>query len=196
MNTTSQITVLFSGTIHTPLGEMQAAANEGENAALCGLWFVDKNKIDKNKIKLVDFKNADALCENEGRSRSSLRLFDKLKLWLDAYFAGKKNLPPLPLAPAGTAFQQKVWKLLLGIPYGQTATYGEIAKKAAPKARLNKSNAAGLYARAVGNAVGRNPIAILIPCHRVIGADGSLTGFAGGLERKRALLKLEGVYTL
>jgi methylated-DNA-[protein]-cysteine S-methyltransferase len=185
--------MMLTCTIDTPLGKMQAATSEGDDAALCGLWFVDKNKM-----KLADLKNMDtnALCESAERRRPACLLFNNLRFWLDSYFAGKKNLPPLPLAPEGTAFQQKVWKLLLDIPYGQTAAYGEIAKKVAPKTRLNKNDAAGLYARAVGNAVGRNPISIIIPCHRVIGADGSLTGFASGLERKRALLELEGAYTL
>ena len=100
--------------------------------------------------------------------------------WLDRYFSGTnpKTLPPLK--PQGTAFQQKVWQELLKIPYGETTTYGTIAR------RLNCRSA-----QAIGQAVHRNPIAIIIPCHRVIGADGSLTGYASGLEIKLQLLKIE-----
>ncbi|WP_342662828.1 methylated-DNA--[protein]-cysteine S-methyltransferase [Nocardioides insulae] len=103
---------------------------------------------------------------------------------LAAYFAGELTDFDLPLAAEGTEFQHLVWAELRRIGYGSTATYGEIA------ARLGKSNAAS---RAVGLANGRNPIPIVVPCHRVIGADGTLTGYAGGLDRKRVLLALEGV---
>ncbi|WP_349016717.1 methylated-DNA--[protein]-cysteine S-methyltransferase [Nocardioides sp. QY071] len=101
---------------------------------------------------------------------------------LDEYFAGDRTEFDLPLAPAGSAWQRSVWAQLLGIGYGETASYGEIA------ARLGKTNAAS---RAVGTANGANPIPIVIPCHRVIGANGTLTGYAGGLERKQLLLDLE-----
>ena len=101
--------------------------------------------------------------------------------WLDAYFAGARpELCSLPLAPEGTAFQQRVWRALLEIPYGETESYGALAK------RLHSAPRAG------GAAVGRNPVSILIPCHRVLSADGALHGYAGGLERKRFLLTLEG----
>ena len=104
------------------------------------------------------------------------------RLWLDAYFAGERpDAGALPLLPRGTDFQRAVWRELRTIPYGETRRYGEIA------ARLGSS------ARAVGSAVGRNPISLIIPCHRVLGAKGALTGYAGGLERKEALLALEGV---
>ena len=106
---------------------------------------------------------------------------------LDDYFAAARTGFDLPLAPAGTAFQVQVWEQLTRIPYGRTISYGELARRIAnPSA-----------SRAVGLANGRNPIAVIVPCHRVIGADGSLTGFGGGLDRKRALLALEqGVLTL
>ena len=101
--------------------------------------------------------------------------------WLDAYFAGERpDIGRVPLDPAGTDFQRRVWQALTGILYGETLSYGELAR------RLCSS------ARAVGAAVGRNPISILIPCHRVLGKNGGLTGYAGGLERKAALLTLEG----
>ena len=101
---------------------------------------------------------------------------------LTAYFNGELKVFNLPLAPHGTEFQQRVWKELLEIEHGETASYGQIA------ARLGHTNAAS---RAVGLANGRNPIPIVIPCHRVIGADGSLTGYAGGMDRKQTLLELE-----
>ena len=101
---------------------------------------------------------------------------------LAQYFAGERTEFDLPLAPRGTDFQQRVWAELRQIGYGETASYGEIAR------RLGLTNAAS---RAVGTANGRNPIPIIVPCHRVIGADGTLTGYAGGIERKRVLLDLE-----
>ena len=94
-----------------------------------------------------------------------------------------------PLAPVGTTFQQAVWEILKTIPYGGTTTYGAIAK------RLEKSTGKRMSAQAVGGAVGRNPISLLIPCHRVIGADGSLMGYAGGLDKKEYLLRTEGFYS-
>ncbi|WP_028472101.1 methylated-DNA--[protein]-cysteine S-methyltransferase [Nocardioides alkalitolerans] len=101
---------------------------------------------------------------------------------LTSYFAGELQAFTLPLAPVGTPFQQRVWKELVAIGYGETASYGEIAR------RLGMTNAAS---RAVGLANGRNPVPVVIPCHRVIGADGSLTGYAGGVDRKQTLLDLE-----
>lgn len=114
-------------------------------------------------------------------------ILNQTKRWLDQYFAGDAPSPAeLPLRPAGTEFRQLIWKLLLQIPYGQTVSYGSLAKKAA--AILDKPR---MSAQAVGGAVGANPIAIVIPCHRVVGSDGDLTGYAGGLHYKRALLELE-----
>ena len=124
--------------------------------------------------------------QQEGREPQYLsqdqepQVFADTRLWLDLYFGGEKPDFIPSLNPQGTLFQQKVWRELLTIPYGQTTTYGAIAK------RLNCRSA-----QAVGQAIHRNPIAIIIPCHRVIGADGSLTGYAAGLDFKRELLKLE-----
>ena len=116
-------------------------------------------------------------------------LIRKAFLWLDRYFAGEQPaISDIPLAPQGSAFRQVIWKLLCEIPYGETTTYGTLAEKAAPL--LGKEHMASL---AVGGAVGHNPISVIIPCHRVVGANGSLTGYAGGLDRKIALLKHEGV---
>ena len=114
-------------------------------------------------------------------------ILTRAKCWLDAYFSGEAPSPAdLPLRPEGTAFRMLVWDLLLEIPYGKTVSYGDLAKKAADV--LGKPR---MSAQAVGQAVGANPIAIVIPCHRVLGADGSLTGYAGGIHYKKALLQLE-----
>ena len=102
--------------------------------------------------------------------------------WLDVYFSGREPsfMPPIRLR--GTAFQQKVWRELMAVPYGRTVSYGELGRRVGCRS-----------AQAVGGAVGRNPVAVIVPCHRVVGADGSLTGYAYGLDRKRRLLQLEGI---
>ena len=110
-------------------------------------------------------------------------MLEAVEVWLSEYFAG--NIPEItfPLAPKGTPFQQSVWALLRKIPYGKSVTYGDLARQ------LGRT----MSAQAVGQAVGRNPVSILIPCHRVLGANGTLTGFGGGLDAKRYLLTLEGI---
>ncbi len=119
--------------------------------------------------------------ETENVVEGNNAFLDEVKVWLDDYFAGKNpELSRLTLAPEGTAFQKKVWAILAQIPYGQTMTYGEIATK------LNCASA-----QAVGGAVGKNPLSIIVPCHRVLGSQGQLTGYAGGVERKRWLLEHE-----
>ncbi|MBQ8834531.1 MAG: methylated-DNA--[Oscillospiraceae bacterium] len=107
----------------------------------------------------------------------------RAKQWLDAYFRGEDRPVDFSLAPEGSEFQKKVWDILLTIPYGKTLSYGTIARMLGEK----------MSAQAVGGAVGRNPISILIPCHRVVGAQGQLTGYAGGLDKKRWLLDHEGI---
>ena len=119
-------------------------------------------------------------------TQKDLPVFREVCRWLDVYFAGRDPGALPPLALHGTAFQQAVWNILRGIPYGTTTTYGGIA------ARIAAARGGRMSAQAVGGAVGRNPISILIPCHRVIGTDGSLTGYAGGLDKKEYLLELEG----
>ena len=151
----------------TPLGKIQAAAMDN---ALIGLWFIGQKyfPVDaKLWLKEPDYP-----------------VFVSLKTWLNDYFASKNPKIKINLALSGTDFQQQVWKLLREIPYGKMSTYGAIAAKLS-------SGGKKASAQAVGGAVGHNPISILIPCHRVIGSDGSLTGYAGGLDKKRALLELE-----
>ena len=109
------------------------------------------------------------------------------KLWLDAYFRGEDPDIKVPLNLEGTPFQRQIWQLLLTIPFGETRTYGFLAREAAAKMRREK-----MSAQAVGQAVGKNPVSILVPCHRVVGAGGALTGYASGLEKKRWLLCHEG----
>jgi methylated-DNA-[protein]-cysteine S-methyltransferase len=120
--------------------------------------------------------------EVDPASVEDVRAFGDVTRQLDEYFAGSRRSFDLPLAPAGTAFQSRVWDALARIPWGTTVTYGELA------VRAGRPGAA----RAVGAAVGRNPISIVVPCHRVVGADGTLTGYAGGVDRKAFLLALEG----
>lgn len=118
----------------------------------------------------------------ETSNNQDLPIFKETRRWLDFYFSGKKPDFMPSLKPQGTPFQQKVWQELLTIPYGQTTTYGAIAKRLCCRS-----------AQAIGQAIHHNPIAIIIPCHRVIGADGSLTGYASGLAVKRKLLQMEGI---
>ena len=156
-------------TIPTPLGEMIALE---EQNALCGLWFAGE-------------KHAPAVA-GEWVYDPDLPLFAELRQQLDSYFNGSLREFDLPLAPAGTPFRMAVWELLRAIPAGSTITYGALARQMAEQ-RGGRLPAA----QAVGGAVGHNPLTIIVPCHRVVGADGSLTGYAGGLERKAALLALE-----
>jgi len=140
---------------------------------LVGLW------LEKQKYSL-----SEAMTE-----KNELSIFYATKNWLDRYFAGEKpTLSELAIAPVGGKFRQEVWAILCEIPYGEVVTYGDIAKKIAVK--MNKKN---MSSQAIGGAVGHNPISIIIPCHRVVGANGSLTGYGGGIRRKQKLLELEGV---
>ena len=114
-------------------------------------------------------------------------VFSQAKNWLDSYFSGNPAEISFPLNPQGTAFQKQVWEILLTIPYGETTTYGTLAREMARRTGRER-----MSAQAVGQAVGKNPISILIPCHRVVGAGGKLTGYAGGLAKKEWLLRHEG----
>ena len=175
----------FTVILETPLGKVQAAAQED---AICGLWFIGQKYFPAGTEKWIN--------------KPGYPVFASLKAWLKDYFAEKNPEITFKLSPAGTVFQQSVWKLLKKIPYGKTTTYGAIAEKLKEKKApggeqkfsepaLAGARPAATGAQAVGGAVGHNPVSILIPCHRVLGADGSLTGYAGGLDRKCALLGLE-----
>ncbi|MDY0391136.1 methylated-DNA--[protein]-cysteine S-methyltransferase [Desulfobulbus oligotrophicus] len=132
-----------------------------------------------------------ATVQNKVLTPSDLPVFTLVKQWLDRYFAGEKPaISELPLSPRGSAFRTAVWDMLCAIPYGQVTTYGAIARAMA--AKLHKER---MSSQAVGGAVGHNPISIIIPCHRVVGSNGSLTGYAGGIDKKIQLLELEGVDT-
>ena len=156
----------------SPLGEMIMAADE---EGLTGLWFAEQKYFD-----VVELRN----CQEK-----DLPIFDDVKRWLDGYFQGKNPNFNLPLHLVGTEFQKRVWQILYQIPYGQTVTYGDIAKMLATDMGIGK-----VSAQAVGGAVGHNKISIIVPCHRVVGAKGNLTGYAGGLDKKIALLQLENAY--
>ena len=153
----------------SPLGGITLAS---DGNALTGLWFDGQ-------------KYFAATLDTEHRE-TALPVFAEADRWLDLYFSGKAPDFTPPLSMKTTAFRRAVWELLLTIPYGSTMTYGEIAALLAQKRGLPR-----ISARAVGGAVGHNAISLIIPCHRVVGADGSLTGYAGGLDRKRRLLALE-----
>lgn len=155
----------------SPIGSLTAASN---GAALTGLWF-DGQKYFGSTL-------------TEEYEERDLPVFAKTKDWLDLYFYGENPDFMPPLAVSGSDFRKSVWNILRQIPYGQTMTYGEIAKKMA-----RQMGTAQMSAQAVGAAVGRNPISILIPCHRVVGSNGSLTGYAAGIDKKSALLALEKV---
>ena len=156
----------------SPVGTLTLAS---DREALTGLW------LEGQKYFPADLSRADA-------RRGDTPALAAARRWLDRYFAGERPAPSeLELRPGGTAFQRMVWARLCRIPWGETVTYGAIAREIAGQAGRNVS------ARAVGGAVGHNPISIIIPCHRVVGADGSLTGYAGGIRKKQWLLDWEGV---
>ena len=154
---------------HSPLGTILLAADD---TGLTGLWFEGQKYFAQGLDKETEEKD--------------LSVLQTARRWLDVYFSGQKPDFQVPLHFQGTAFQKAVWEILSSIPYGETTTYGTIAKQLAAKRGLSH-----LSAQAVGSAVGHNKISIIVPCHRVIGADGSLTGYAGGIWRKEKLLALE-----
>ena len=160
----------FTQHYDSPLGGILLASDE---IGLTGLWFDGQKYFAHNLPTERIEQNTPVLAE-------AMR-------WLNIYFTGKEPDFLPPLHPIGSTFRQSVWEILLQIPYGQTTTYGEIARRLAERQGL-----AQMSARAVGGAVGHNEISIMIPCHRVVGTNGSLTGFAGGIDRKIKLLNLEG----
>ena len=162
---------------NSPLGAILLAADD---TGLTGLWFEGQKYFSAG---------LDDKCEER-----ELPVFETAKHWLDIYFSGKEPDFTPPLNFIGTEFQKEVWEMLLAIPYGRTMSYGDIAKRIA-----GKRGTEHLSAQAVGGAVGHNKISVIVPCHRVVGSNGSLTGYAGGIDKKIRLLELEnadmsGVY--
>ena len=161
--------MIYTSEYTSPLGRILLAADE---VGLTGLWF------DGQKYYARDLPPEHTEAETP--------VLAEAVRWLDIYFSGKEPDFMPPLHPVGSPFRQEVWKILLQIPYGKTVTYGDISKQLAEKAGLER-----MSAQAVGGAVGHNEISIIIPCHRVVGTNGSLTGYAGGIDRKIRLLELE-----
>lgn len=161
--------MIYTSHYESALGGITLAGNE---MALIGLWFDGQ-------------KHFGATLSEEYKEKD-LPIFEQTVHWMDLYFSGEIPgfLPPIEVQT--TPFRRAVWEILLTIPYGQTMTYGEIAERIAVKKGISH-----MSAQAVGGAVGHNPVSLIIPCHRVVGTDGSLTGYAGGIEKKRQLLTLE-----
>jgi len=161
---------MYATEIESPIGRLTLAS---DGTALTGLW-IENQKYFASTL------------DSNPEIRSELPVFHETEVWLNAYFDGSP-LPPLPkLAPQGSVFRQNVWNLLLDLSIGETTTYGAMTK-------ILRERGISAASQAVGGAVGHNPILILIPCHRVLGSNGSLTGYAGGLDVKRYLLDLEGI---
>lgn len=160
----------YTSHYQSPLGRILLAA---DNTGLTGLWFEGQKYF--------------ALSLNAKCLDRETPLLANAKRWLDLYFTGKNPDFPVSLHLIGTEFQKEVWKILCTIPYGKTTTYGDIARQIARKRGLEH-----MSAQAVGGAVGHNPVSIIVPCHRVLGTNGSLTGYAGGIDKKISLLTLEG----
>lgn len=164
--------MFYTNAYGSPLGTLTLA---GDGEHLTGLW-IEGQKYYGGSILSSALEREDAAP------------FPQVVKWLERYFSGERpQIEELPLAPGGSEFQRRVWKLLCAIPYGAVTTYGALAKEVA--AQMGREH---MSAQAVGGAVGHNPISIIIPCHRVLGADGGLTGYAGGIDRKKWLLEHEG----
>ncbi len=166
--------IMYTSTYDSAIGSLLLAADD---IGLVGLW------LNSDRF----YANLLANCESVVKETPIL---ETVKRWLNAYFSGREPKIELPFHLIGTPFRQEVWQLLLQIPYGQVVTYGDLARKMA-----EKRGVAHMSAQAIGGAVGHNEILIIIPCHRVIGANGNLTGYAGGIDKKLKLLELEGVDT-
>ena len=165
--------MLYKTIYHSPIGALTLGADETH---LVGLWLAGQKYFGAGYQEPFD-------------ERADHPVLQKAVQWLQSYFAGERPLlSALPLNPQGSPFRKRVWQILREIPYGQVITYGDIARRLA-----QEQGQKSMAAQAVGSAVGHNPISIIIPCHRVLGAKNQLTGYAGGLDVKTFLLKLEGV---
>lgn len=163
----------YSTTYSSPIGRMTLMCKDDH---LAGLWLEGQKYFGSTMPRVVETKD-------------DTPIFRIVFQWLDKYFRGEQpKIAELPLAPEGSEFRKAVWTILCDIPYGEVMTYGEIAKKIA--IQMGKKS---MSSQAVGGAVGHNPILVIIPCHRVVGSNGSLTGYAGGITTKKELLKIEGV---
>ena len=167
----------YTSCYESPLGTILLAADE---IGLTGLWLEGQKPF----ASLLTENNT--VYERHACEGREMPVFQAAKRWLEIYFSGREPDVEVPIHLMGTPFQQEVWRILCQIPYGQTITYGQIAREIAQR-REKKT----MSAQAVGGAVGRNPISIIVPCHRVVGSDGSLTGYAGGIDKKIFLLQLE-----
>ena len=163
----------FLADCDSPIGPL-VLASDGQS--ITGLWMRDQKYF------------GSTLPRGQEPLRAELPVFDAARRWLDLYFAGRRPHFTPPLHLTGTEFRMAVWSLLQEIPYGETTTYGDLARQLAQRLEVPH-----MSAQAVGGAVGHNPISLIVPCHRVIGADGNLTGYAGGVDKKRRLLALEGL---
>lgn len=165
--------MIYTSAYQSPIGNLLIASKDNK---LVGLW------VENQKYYLSNFK--EEIVEKE-----NLEILVKTKKWLDRYFNGEKpDIKELEISPVGSEFRKSVWEILKNIPYGEVITYNDIAKEIAKQKGIKK-----MSAQAVGGAVGHNPISIIIPCHRVVGTNGSLTGFAGGIKKKIYLLEHEKV---
>ena len=165
--------MIYTSTYKSPIGNLLIASKDNK---LVGLW------VENQKYYLSNFKEEIVETEN-------LEILERTKKWLDRYFNGENpDINELEISPIGSEFRKSVWEILKNIPYGEVVTYNDIAKELAKQKEIKK-----MSAQAVGGAVGHNPISIIIPCHRVVGANGSLTGYAGGIKNKIYLLEHEKV---
>ncbi len=166
------IVMNYTSCYKSPLGDILLSADD---TGLTGLWFYGQKYF--------------ALSLDKEHEENELEIFRTAKKWLDIYFSGREPDFNVPLHLIGTSFRKDVWEILRSVPYGSTVTYGEVARRLAQKRGLSH-----MSAQAAGNAVGHNPISIIVPCHRIIGANGNLTGYAGGIDKKIQLLKLESAF--
>lgn len=184
------MTGLYWDEYRSPLGKLVMV---GDVSGLVGLWFEGQKYFMRGIARTERNDESGRLSVARGVAkclalREDLPVFGRTRAWLDEYFAGVVPRVKVEVRPRGTEFQEAVWGMLSAVPYGETVTYGELATAVAVK--LGKPQ---MSAQAVGGAVGRNPLTLMVPCHRVVAADGSLTGYAGGVERKKWLLEWERI---